>query len=168
MHRLPDRWRPAALRWLLNLYPPYRGAGVWVTGVSDDSSRIDVRMRLRFWNRNYVGTHFGGSLYSMADPHFVLIVSSQLGEGYVVWDKAASIQFLRPGRGTVKARFEVTPDEAAEIRRRADASHPRAYEPVMSADVVQDGGGGDEGAVVVARIEKRLYVRRTGEPRDKE
>ena len=67
---------------LLSLYPPYLGAGVRVTRVSDDLRTFEVEMKLRFYNRNYVGTHFGGSLYSMCDPFYMLILLEALGRDY--------------------------------------------------------------------------------------
>jgi acyl-coenzyme A thioesterase PaaI-like protein len=136
---------------LLSLYTPYLGAGVRVW-VSPDLRTFEVRMKLRWWNRNYVGTHFGGSLYAMCDPFFMLILLEALGRDYVVWDKAATIRFRRPGRGTVRATFHVPPERVEEIRAAADAQGK--IEPTFSVDVV------DEGGEVVAEIEKLLYVRR--------
>lgn len=136
---------------LLNLYPPYIGAGVRVK-VSPDLRTFEVRMKLRFWNRNYVGTHFGGSLYTMCDPFFMLILMEALGRGYVVWDKAAAIRFLRPGRGTVKATFHIPQERIDEIRAAADAGGK--VEPTFEVSVV------DEQGQVVAEVEKLLYVRR--------
>lgn len=141
-------------RWLmrlLNLYPPYLGAGVRVRS-SSDLRTFDVRMKLRWWNRNYVGTHFGGSLYTLCDPFFMLILMNQLGREYVVWDKAATIRFRRPGRGTVHARFSIPPERVEEIRTAADRDGK--VEPVFTVQVVDDGGE------VIAEVEKLLYVRR--------
>jgi hypothetical protein len=136
---------------LLNLYPPYVGAGVRVK-TSPDLRTFEVRMRLRWWNRNFVGTHFGGSLYTMCDPFFMLILIGALGRGYVVWDKAATIRFRRPGRGTVHATFHVPQEKVDEIRAAADAGGK--VEPVFRVDVM------DEAGEVVAEVEKLLYVRR--------
>ena len=93
---------------LMRFYPPYLGAGVSVTHVAADLTVVEVEMRLSAWNRNFVGTQFGGSLYSMCDPFFMLMLMMQLGDTYSIWDKSASIDFLKPGRGTVKARFEIS------------------------------------------------------------
>lgn len=136
---------------LLNLYPPYMGAGVRVK-TSPDLRTFEVRMRLRWWNRNFVGTHFGGSLYTMCDPFFMLILIGALGRGYVVWDKSATIRFRRPGRGTVAATFHIPQEKVDEIRAAADAEGK--VEPVFRAEVV------DEAGEVVAEVEKLLYVRR--------
>jgi acyl-coenzyme A thioesterase PaaI-like protein len=139
--------------WLLrvmNFYPPFLGAGIRVRRA--DPCTFEVRMKLSFLNRNYVGTHFGGSLYAMCDPFFMLILIPALGPDYVVWDKEATIRFLRPGRGTVRARFSIPEERIAEIRRAADAVEK--VEPVFHAEVV-DGNGN-----VVAEVEKTLHVRR--------
>ena len=141
-------------RWkirLLSLYPPYLGAGVRVRAAADLRT-FEVRMKLRWWNRNYVGTHFGGSLYTMCDPFLMLILMEALGRDYVVWDKAATIRFRRPGKGTVTATFHIPQERIDEIRAAADAG--RKVEPVFTVEVVDEQGEG------VAEVEKLLYVRR--------
>ncbi len=149
--RLLPRFPKHRLFRLFGLYPPYLGAGVRVSDVSPDLRSLTVEMPLRPWNRNYVGTHFGGSLYSLADPWFMLILMEQLGEGYVVWDKAASIRFVKPGRGTVRARFEVPEARIAEIRAEADRAG--RTEPEFHVAIT------DEAGETVAEIEKRISVR---------
>ncbi len=141
-------------RWLirlLNIYPPYVGAGVRVRS-SPDLQTFDVRMKLRWWNRNYVGTHFGGSLYSLCDPFFMLLLIEQLGRNYIVWDKAATIRFRRPGKGTVHATFHIPPEKVEEIRAAADRGGK--VEPLFTVEVKDDRGN------LVAEVEKLLYVRR--------
>ena len=141
-------------RWLirlLNLYPPYLGAGIRVRA-SPDRRTFEVRMGLRFWNRNYVGTHFGGSLYAMCDPFFMLILIEHLGRDYIVWDKAATIRFRRPGKGPVRATFHIPEERVAEIRAAADRDGK--VEPMFRVDVIAENGE------VVAEVDKLLYVRR--------
>lgn len=150
-HRLTFSRRERFWLFLMNVYPPYVGAGVRVRPVPGRRA-VEARMKLRWWNRNYVKTHFGGSLYSMCDPHLMLLALWEMGGDHVVWDKAASIRFRRPGRGTVTARFELTADDLAAMRRGAAES--RTYEPVFQVEV-----RGEDGEVV-AEVEKRLYVRR--------
>jgi len=82
---------PRLFKFLINLYPPYLGTGVNVDYISPDWQALNVSMALRWYNRNAVGTQFGGSLYSMVDPHIMLLLMKVLGKGYVVWDKSASI-----------------------------------------------------------------------------
>lgn len=137
---------------IMRAYPPYLGAGIRVRHVARDLSRVEVELPLTAWNRNFVGTHFGGSLYSMCDPFLMLMLMSRLGPGYVVWDKAASIEFVRPGRGTVSAVFELPEARVAEIREEADLGGkvlPRFEVAVL-----------DAAGEPVARVEKVLYVRR--------
>lgn len=142
---------PSWLLRLLSFYPPYLGAGIRVKS-SPDLRTFEVRMKLRWWNRNYLGTQFGGSMYSMCDPFFVLILSAALGRDYIVWDKAATIRFVLPGRGTVKATFHIPQERIDEIRAAADAGGK--VEPTFQTTVV-DGEG-----KAVAEVEKLLYVRR--------
>jgi len=140
------------LRLLMNLWPPFIGAGIHVERLSPDYTEAVVRMRLGLLNRNYMGTHFGGSLYAMTDPFFALLVMHQLGRGYVVWDKASSIDYKLPGRGTVRARFRVTPEQVEAIRQ-ATAGGDK-FEPAFTVEVVNRKGE------VVATVEKTVYVRR--------
>lgn len=147
---MPKKKRPILLR-LINLWPPYLGSGIRVTRISEDLRTYEVRMKLRWYNRNYVGTHYGGSLYSMCDPFFMLILLEGLGRGYEVWDKWASIRFRRPGRGTVHATFHVPDAEIEAIRRQAD-SEGKA-EPRFTVEI-RDGSG-----ETVAEVEKLLHVR---------
>jgi len=144
--------RSRKLRRRIRLYPPYLGAGVRVTHVAEDFRRIEVEMPLRFYNRNYVGTHFGGSLYSMVDPFYMLMLINILGPDYIVWDKAANIRFKRPGKGVMKATFELTEEKIAEIRAAAE-TQPKV-EPQFQVLVKDEEGN------VVAEIDKLLYVKK--------
>jgi hypothetical protein len=146
--------KKSSLLRLLSLWPPYLGAGVRVRRIAPDFRSIDVEMKLRFWNQNYVGVHFGGSLYAMTDPFIMLMLIENLGKDYVVWDKAASIRFRRPGKGRVRVRFELSQERLDEIRRQADEL-PKV-EPVFQVAIVNDEGE------VVAEVEKTLWVKRKG------
>ena len=139
------------LRWALNFYPPYIGAGVRVRHISADFQQVQVKMGLGWYNRNYVGTQFGGSLYSMTDPFFMLMVMECLGRQYIVWDKAARIDFIAPGKGPVFARFNIDETLLAEIRRQT--ANGEKYLPQLQVDI-HDGAGN-----LVARVGKTLYVR---------
>ncbi|ROR03496.1 DUF4442 domain-containing protein [Desulfosoma caldarium] len=138
--------------WLLNLYPPYLGAGIRVRRVSPDFREILVEMPLRFFNRNYVGTHFGGSLYAMVDPFYMLMLIKNLGPDYIVWDKAATIDFVKPGKGTVRAHFQLEEKVLQEIKERVQERGK--FLPTFTVEVRDTQGE------VVARVEKVLYVRR--------
>ena len=139
------------LRLGLNLYPPYLGAGIRVREISPDFRRVRVRMGLGWYNRNYVRTQFGGSLYSMTDPFFMLMLMQLLGRDYIVWDKAASIDFISPGKGPVHAEFRVDDELLAQIRQHtADGDK---YLPELRVEVRDDEG------TLVAIVHKTLYIR---------
>ena len=140
------------MRVFLNLWPPFLGAGIRIRRLAPDWKAIDVEMKLRRWNRNYVGTHYGGSLYSMADPFFMLMLIENLGKDYIVWDKSASIRFRKPGRGTVLAEFRVSDEQISEIKDALKSQEK--IERVFRVEVK------DESGIVIAEVEKLLHVRR--------
>jgi len=146
------KWTPKRLQFALNIYPPYLGAGVRVTHIGDDWREIHVAMKLRWYNRNMVGTHFGGSLYAMAEPHPMLMLMQLLGRDYIVWDKASNIEFVAPGTGTVRSEIKITEDKLHEIK--ANTRDGNSYFPEFDLRVV------DAESKIVAKIHKTVYVRR--------
>jgi acyl-coenzyme A thioesterase PaaI-like protein len=142
------------IRRLLNLWPPFRGAGVRVVEIAPDFRTARVELRARLLNRNYVGTHFGGSLYAMTDPFFMIMMMHNLGRDYIVWDKAGTVRYLKPAKGTVTARF--TLGEGDVERARSATAHGGKYEPRFKVDIVDAEG------VVVADVEKTLYIKKKG------
>ena len=140
------------MRWFLNLYPPFLGAGIRVRRLQPDWKAIDVEMKLRFWNSNYVGTHFGGSLYSMTDPFYMLMLIETLGRDYIVWDKSATIRFRKPGKGKVRTEFRLADAQLDEIRDKLKTQDK--IEPTFLVEVR------DESGALVAEVEKVLHVRR--------
>lgn len=135
----------------INWYPPYLGMGIRVRSYAPDFTRFEVELRARWYNRNLFGTHFGGSLYAMCDPFFVFIVMMNLGKGYIVWDKSAAIEFLKPARGTILGVFEISSERLAEIRAEVDELGKNTYH--FEADLT------DETGQTVARVSKEIYVR---------
>lgn len=111
-----------------------------------------VEMKLRWYNRNVYGTHFGGSLYAMCDPFFVFAAYAYFGDGYILWDKSASIEFKRPGKGTVRALFEISDDRLAEMKAEVDEKGKSVFH--FKAEVL------DEKKQVVAVVNKEIYIRK--------
>jgi acyl-coenzyme A thioesterase PaaI-like protein len=142
----------AGMRRLFNFWPPFRAAGIRVREIAPDFRSATVELRMRLFNRNYVGTHFGGSLFAMTDPFFMIMMMKNLGPGYVVWDKAGTVRFLRPARGTVTARFSMPEERIAEARERTAGGEK--HEPRFRVEIVDAHG------VIVADVEKTLYIRR--------
>ena len=142
----------AGMRRLLNIWPPFRAAGIRVREIAPDFRSATVELRMRLLNRNYVGTHFGGSLFAMTDPFFMILMMKNLGPGYLVWDKEGTVRFLKPARGTVTARFELPEERIAEARARTVSGEK--HEPVFRVEIVDAQG------TVVADVAKTLYIRK--------
>ena len=136
----------------MSLWPPFLGAGIRVKHIAADYKEVVVSMKLRWYNRNYVGTHFGGSLAAMTDPFYMLMLIHILGSEYIVWDKTSTIDFIAPGRGTVTARFSLKGEQITEIKN--ETADGKAYFPALSVDIVNESGE------VVAHVKKKLYVRK--------
>jgi acyl-coenzyme A thioesterase PaaI-like protein len=144
--------RTRLMRWGFNWFPAYRGTGGRIAFISADYSEVRVRLPLSWRTRNYVGTIFGGSIYGAVDPIFMIMLIKILGPEYVVWDKAATIRFLKPGRTTLSATFRV--DSALVEGIRSDVARDGKTERVLPVELV------DREGVPHARVEKTLYVRR--------
>lgn len=141
----------------INLWPPFLFAGIHVTRVTPDYRDIRVELRMRPWNRNYVGTHFGGSLFAMTDPFWMLGLMQNLGRDYYVWDRNGSIDFLKPGRGTVWTEFRL--DDALLDEVRAAAAGGEKYLRWFENDILDAQGE------IVARVRKQVYIRLKPEAR---
>jgi acyl-coenzyme A thioesterase PaaI-like protein len=149
--------RASSLRWLLNLWPPFLCNGIRVTHIAPDWTTATVRLRLHFWNQNYVRTQFGGNLFAMTDPMWMLMVLHRLGRNYFVWDKEASIEFVSPAKEDVYAHFPLPETIVDELRAAAaDGSKVLRW---FDTEVKTASG------TVVARVRKQLYVRLKPESR---
>ncbi len=139
-------------RHLLNCWPPYLCAGIRATHIGADFRSADVELRAHWYNRNYVGTHFGGSLFAMTDAWYMIMLIENLGRDYYVWDKSASIDFVSPGRGTVRAQFRL--DEETLQRIRDKTADGEKYLPEFEVDIFNAENQR------VARVTRTLYVRK--------
>jgi acyl-coenzyme A thioesterase PaaI-like protein len=137
---------------LMRFWPPYLGSGISIESINSDFTEITVKMVQRRFNTNYVGVHFGGSLYSMCDPFLMFILMEHLGKNYIVWDQAASIDFVKPGRGTVKAKFKISKNEIERIKVSAESQ--KSVRPEFDVVVT------DLNNTVVAKVSKTLYVKK--------
>jgi acyl-coenzyme A thioesterase PaaI-like protein len=143
---------PTLFRHVMNLWPPFLGAGIRVKSVSMDWRKIITQLNLYGLNRNYMGTHFGGSLFAMTDPFYMLMLIRNLGKNYNVWDKTGSIEFIKPVKNAVKATFTLTEERLRQIREKA-AQGDKHFEN-FSIDVV------DMNHEVIARVTKTIYIRK--------
>jgi len=138
--------------WSFYAFACYRGTGARLTHVAADWSEVHLALPLSWRTRNYVGTIFGGSMYAAVDPIYMIMLIRRLGSDYVVWDKAATIQFKKPGRETLRARFVVPDEELATIRAMLETqrSVDRTYVVELK----------DSSDTVCATVEKIIYIRR--------
>lgn len=143
---------PRIFRFIMNCWPPFLGAGVKVEHIAPDWRTIKVAMKQHWYNSNYVRSHFGGSLFAMTDPFYMLMLLRNMGSGYIVWDTSAEIRFLKPGRGRVAVEFRLDDGRLADIRKRA-VSGKRVLEK-FDVSVV------DEQGEKVAAVRKTVYVRK--------
>jgi acyl-coenzyme A thioesterase PaaI-like protein len=142
------------LQWVFKFWrfwPPFFGAGILVEETTDDLRFVRVRLKLRFWNRNYVGTQFGGSLFAMTDAIHMLMLLQALGPGYIVWDKAASIRYVKPGKSDVTAEFGITDEILEHIRSTLKKQEKMDWK--VTVQVL------DRNAELIAEVERVLYIR---------
>lgn len=148
----PESWATRLTRWRFNLAPVYRGTGARITHVSGDWRDMRIRLPLNWSTRNYVGTIYGGSMYASVDPFYMVMLINNLGKGYIVWDKSATIHFRKPGTATLYARFTLDDAELDAIRvaLNTERSIDRVYTVALT----------DAQGAVHVEIQKVIYIRR--------
>jgi len=139
------------VKWL-GYWPPYFFSGISVKEINPEFTRITAQLKQHFFNTNYVGSHFGGSLYSMCDPFFMFILLQHLSKDHIVWDQSAQIEFIRPGKGTVTAIFEISLQQIENLKEQALQSYKLT--PSFETCILDSQGN------VVAKVKKGLYIRR--------
>jgi hypothetical protein len=92
----------------------------------------------------------------MTDPFYMLMLMEDLGRDYIVRDKAATIRFRKPGKGTVRAEFRLTQEQLDDIRRTL--ANQEKYEPTFLVEVKDSTG------TVVAEVQKVIHIRRKPTP----
>lgn len=149
---MPESIKSKLQRWGFNVFPAYRGTGARVTYIAHDYREIHIKLPLCWRTRNYVGTIYGGSMYAAVDPMYMIMLIKNLGPEYVVWDKAASIRFRKPGRGTLYAKFVLSEEDLLQIKNELNRvpSLDRVYEVKLT---------NAEGEVH-ALVEKTIYIRK--------
>lgn len=143
---------PRFIKWALNLWPPFLGAGICIKQISPDFRKTVVEMPLRWYNKNIMSTHFGGSLYAMTDPFFMLMSLAHFGETHYVWDKSAHIEFISPGRKGVHAEFILTDLDIHQMKQHTEQGEKYFHKFHTE---VRDLDG-----LLVARVEKIVYIKK--------
>ncbi len=138
------------LRLILNCWPPFLGAGIHVKEIKPDFSFARVTLAFRWYTKNYMRTQFGGSLYTMTDPFFALMLMMRLGSNYLIWDKYGEINYIKPGRKRVYADFVITEEQLETIRVEVHTSGK-----ALSVFVTELY---DEEEQLIAKVKKTIYI----------
>ena len=147
---LLEKTTPKLFKLLLSIYPPYLGAGIKITHVSEDWRELHAVMSMHWFNKNALGTHFGGSLYSMVDPHLVLLLIRLLGKDFWVWDKSAEIEFVKASKKKVTAIIKITDEDLKKIKRNTNGGEKYYHGFIIEVK--------DESNDIAAIIRKTVYV----------
>jgi len=144
--------KAASLRRLMNVWPPFLCSGIRVEAIAQDWRHARIRLKLRWYNRNYVKTQFGGALFAMVDPFWMILTLEALRHEYIVWDQAGEIEFIAPGRSDVIAEIRIEDAMLDEIR--AATAHGEKYLRWCETEIKTTDGE------LIARVRKQIYVRR--------
>lgn len=141
------------LRIATNFYPAFLFSRTVVKSISPDWREVVVVIKRSLWNRNYVGTIFGGTLYAAADPFLMIMLIKILGiKDYVIWDKGAHIDFKRPGKTNITFTFRITDEDL--VRIEAGLKKQDKIIPEFSVE------GVDENGEVCVSVKKHIYIRK--------
>ncbi|MCG3721542.1 DUF4442 domain-containing protein [Vibrio cincinnatiensis] len=145
-------YKPNIVKWALNSWPPFWGAGIKIESISDDFREAKLRLKLRWWNKNANRSQYGGSIFSLTDPVYSLMLMGILGKRYYVWDKEASINFIKPGQSDLYAEFLISQaqlDDILAVTANGDKCFPEFIIHVK-----------DKEGTVVSEVHRKLYVRK--------
>lgn len=136
----------------VNLWPPFLFGGIKIIHRSADYRHMIVKLKLRFWNANVVGTQFGGLLFAMTDPFYMLMLIKNLGDEYIIWDKSALIEYLKPGRTDVTAEFILTNDDLEQVKQTVENEGKMLWTKIVEIK--------DREQNVIAKVTKVIHIRR--------
>ncbi len=136
----------------LSLYPPYLGAGIKIEKISDDWKNLEISLTKYWYNRNAVGTHFGGSIYSMTDPHIMLMLMNILGKNYIIWDVEANIKYIKAVKNKITAYIKITNEDLNNILIGTESGNKHISEFTIEIK--------NSDNVLVALVLKKIYIKK--------
>lgn len=145
------------VKYALNLWPPFWGSGIKIVSISDDFRFVKITLKLRWWNKNANRTQYGGSIFSLTDPVYSLMLMGILGQQYFIWDKQASINFIQPGDSDLTADFVISEQCIDAIKQATE--YGDKYFPSFTVNVLNNKGE------LVSQVQRTLYVRKKPEYR---
>lgn len=140
------------LSWILTLWPPFWFTGISFKYIRDDFRHVQVVLRLRFYNRNVVGVHYGGNLFSMTDPCYMMMLMRNLGRDYNIIDQGASIEYIAPGLSTVYADFTIDQNTIDNIIDKTKNGEKLLQE--LDVNII------DEHKNIIAKVTRVIYIRK--------
>ncbi len=152
LRKMGSKTPSGLVKHMFSLWPPYLGAGIKIQEISSDYRYVKVCLKQAWYNRNYVGTQFGGSLYAMTDPFYMLMLINNLGQDYYVWDKGATIDFVAPGKTKVTAEFRINEEIIQKVLKETESGEKYIFD--LPVEVLDADGK------LVASVLKKLYVRK--------
>ena len=144
---------PKTCKLVFNLWPPFLGTGIKVVYISDDFKEVKLRLKLRFYNKNYINTQFGGSLFAMTDPFYTFMLLKQLGKNCLICDQAANINYITFGKGDVKASLKLTDMEINQIKEKT--ANGEKFLPKFNIELLDR-----KSDKLIAQLTRTLYVRK--------
>jgi acyl-coenzyme A thioesterase PaaI-like protein len=106
------------LKWAMRCYPPFLFQGIWTKQFEKEFTGAQVKIINNIFNRNYNRTIFGGTIFSAADPYYVLLFYQILirkGWRVKLWLKHSTIDFLRPGNCNLYFKINLSPEDIEEV-----------------------------------------------------
>lgn len=142
------------LKWAMRVYPPLLFQRIWVKKFHPGFLAVEVKIFKSVFNINYNRSIFGGTIYAAADPFFaVLFYQLMLRKGYniIVWQKAAEIFYLKPGRSDLYFRIDISVEEIEKVCSLLDTDGKAEH---MCTLEIKDNQGD-----VTARVSNLVYIR---------
>ena len=133
-----------------NFFPAVWASGGKYTYVSEDMRELHLKLPLNLRSRNYIGTIFGGSMFSATDPMFFMMLIKNL-PGYIIWDKASSIRYKKPGRDVLYTKTKITQEDIDSIVEELKSKDK--LDRVFTLDLIDTAGDG------CATIKKNIHIR---------
>jgi len=137
-------------RTIFNFFPAFWSTGAKVTYLAADYKEVHLKLPLSWRTRNYVGTIFGGSMFASTDVLYFLLVLKNIGDDYIVWDKASSVRFRKPGKGTLYAKAIISDEEIEMIKK--ELQNTDKIDRIFHLDLIDEAGD------VCASIEKTIHI----------
>lgn len=142
------------LKWAMRFYPPLLFQRIWVKRFHAGFLGVEVKIFKSILNINYNKSVFGGTIYAAADPFFaVLFYQLMLRKGFrvIVWQKAAEIFFLKPGRSNLYFKINISVEEINQICLLLETNGKAEHQCMLEIE--------DDQGEVTARVSNLVYIR---------